>query len=196
MSTAATRAPVRADATRRRAPRYAAALPVDVMVLRSGVPCLIPGRSFNLSPGGVGVALAGELRLGDLVGVELYLPGRKEPLPAKAVVRHRARLACGLQLLGLSAEQIEMIQFCAALSAPETPSPSLAPVPAADDSSADSRELNLLNRKQRPRHPILRQTLWVALAILLAGGALGWWHWNRAWKELESRVPAAAATSQ
>lgn len=189
MSTAATRAPVHPDAARRRAPRYAAALPVDITVLRAGGPCLVPGRSFNLSTSGVGVVLAGELRLGDLVGLVLRLPGWNEPLQAKAVVRHRALLVCGLQFLGLSAEQVEMIQFCtndAALSARETPLPSL--VPATEKSPAGSREL-----KRRSRRPILRRTLWAALAMLLVGGALGWWHWNRAWKELESRVPAAQA---
>jgi hypothetical protein len=196
MSAAATRAPIRPELTRRRTPRYAAALPVDITVLRSGVPCLIPGRSFNLSPGGVGVALAGELRLGDLVGLELRLPHRNQPLQARAVVRHRALLACGLQLLNLSAEQLEMIQSCVhnvALSAPQAPLPGLAFVSSTVESPTDSRE-----SKPRPRHPILRRTLLrramlAALAVVLAGGALGWWHWNRAWKELESRVPAAQA---
>jgi hypothetical protein len=190
MSAAATRAPIRAELTRRRTPRYAAALPVDVTVLRSGVPRLLPGRSFNLGPGGVGVALAGELRLGDLVGLELRLPSGDEPLRAKAVVRHRRLLACGLQLLSLSAEQVEMIQLCAnhvALSTPQTPLPSDAPTASAEESAA-SREM-----KPRSQHPILRRTLLAALAMVLAGGALGWWHWNQAWKELESRVPAAQA---
>jgi PilZ domain len=191
MSAAATRAPVRAELTRRRTPRYAAALPVDVTVLRSGVPRLIPGRSFNLSPGGVGVALAGELRLGELVGLELRVPSRNHPLQAKAVVRHRRLLACGLQLLSLSAEQMEMIQLCAnhvALSTPEAPLPGDAPLASAEESAAASREMN-----RRSRHPILRRTMLAALAMVLAGGALGWWHWNQAWKELESRVPAAQA---
>jgi hypothetical protein len=195
MSAAATRAPIRAELTRRRTPRYAAALPVDVTVLRSGVPRLIPGRSFNLSPCGVGVALAGELRLGELVGLELRLPSRNQPLQAKAVVRHRRLLACGLQLLSLSAEQVEMIQLCAnhvALSTPEMPLPGDTPLASAEESAA-SREM-----KPRSRHPILRRALLrrallAALAMVLAGGALGWWHWNQAWKELESRVPAAQA---
>src|ERR1700688_535150 len=172
MSAAATRAPVRAELTRRRTPRSAAALPVDVTVLRSGVPRLIPGRSFNLSPGGVGVAWAGELRLGELVGLELRLPSRNQPLQAKAVVRHRRLLACGLQLLSLSAEQVEMIQLCAnhvALSTPEAPPLGDAPLASAEESAA-SREM-----KPRSRHPILRRTLLAALAMVLAGGALGWW---------------------
>jgi hypothetical protein len=187
MSAAASRAPIRGELTRRRTPRYAAALPVDVTVLRSGVPCLIPGRSFNLSPGGVGVALAADLRLGDLVGLELRLPSRSQPLQAKAVVRHRRLLACGLQLLNLSAEQVEMIQLCANNVALSTPETTPGPVPFAEESSV-TREMN-----HRSRHPILRRTLLAALAMVLAGGALGWWHWNQAWKELESRVPAAQA---
>jgi hypothetical protein len=191
MSAAATRSPIRAELTRRRVPRYAAALPVDITVLRSGVPCLIPGRSFNLSPDGVGVALAGELRLGDLVGLSWRLPSPNEPLQAKAVVRHRKLLACGLQLLSLSAEQLEMIQSCANSASPSAPAallPSLAP---AEAESAAARELN-----HHRRRPVLRRALLAALAMVLAGGALGWWHWNRTWKQLESRVPAAEAPSR
>jgi len=109
MSTAAAQAPVRTN--RRRVARYALAVPADITVLRSGIPDSIPGRSLDIGEGGVAVALAGELRPGDSVGLEFWLPDVALALQAKAVVRHQAQLRCGLQFLGVSREQLAMIQY-------------------------------------------------------------------------------------
>ena len=57
------------DLTRRRIRRHAIAVPIDVIALRSGVPASIPGRTINVSEGGVATMLAGELSLGEPVGV-------------------------------------------------------------------------------------------------------------------------------
>src|SRR5882724_6938239 len=61
-------------AARRRIPRYPMAVPVDVTVLRSGLPSSIPGRSLDIGEGGVAAVLAAELQTGDWVAVEFQLP--------------------------------------------------------------------------------------------------------------------------
>ena len=50
---------------RRRIPRYPVAIPVDVTVLRSGLPSSIPGRSLDIGEGGVAAVLAAELQTGE-----------------------------------------------------------------------------------------------------------------------------------
>jgi len=34
-----------------------------------------------------------------------------------------------------------------------------------------------------------RRTLWIVFAASLLLGGFGWWHWHRAWDELEARIP-------
>src|SRR3984885_15924560 len=91
--------------SRRRGLRYGVQAPLDVTVLRSGVPDSVPGRSLNLGSGGVAAILAAELLPGEVVGVEIILPRALVPLRARARVRHQDKLHCGMEFVGLSAEQ-------------------------------------------------------------------------------------------
>ena len=92
--------------SRRRGLRYRVQAPLDVTVLRSGIPDKLPGRSENLCEGGIAAVLAGELLPGEAVGVEIQLPmGGGTPLRTRAVVRHHDKLRLGLEFVGLSAEQ-------------------------------------------------------------------------------------------
>jgi TonB family protein len=59
----------------------------------------------NLGAGGVAAVLAGELLPGEVVGVEIHLPQSIVPLRARARVRHHDKLRCGMEFVGLSAEQ-------------------------------------------------------------------------------------------
>ena len=68
---AAAQAQWRDQPSRRRALRYRVQAPLDVSVLRSGIPDTLPGRSVNLGEGGVAAVLAGELLPGEAVGVEI-----------------------------------------------------------------------------------------------------------------------------
>src|SRR6266567_3070146 len=97
----------------RRVSRHAIAIPIDVTVLRSGVPDNVPGRCIDLGEGGLLAVLAAEFRAGDSVGVEFWLPDVSAPLRAKAVVRHKAELQCGFQFLGLSQDQQASIRYWA-----------------------------------------------------------------------------------
>src|ERR1700733_15635558 len=101
----ATGAQAREQASRRRWLRYRVQALLDVTVVRSGVPDILPGRSVNLGEGGLSAVLAGELLPGDDVGVEIRLPLAADPLRTRAVVRHHDKLRLGLEFVGLSAEQ-------------------------------------------------------------------------------------------
>src|SRR5258708_16812690 len=93
------------QASRRRVPRFRVQAPLDVTVLRSGVPDSVPGRSLNLCERGIGVVLAGEVALGEAVGIELKLASPSEFLKTRAVVKYQEKLRCRLEFIGLSTEQ-------------------------------------------------------------------------------------------
>jgi len=173
----------------RRVSRHAIAIPVDVTVLRSGVPNNIPGRSLDLGEGGMLAVLAAEFRPGDSVGLEFRLPDVSAPLRAKAVVRHQAQLQCGFEFLGLSQDQQASIRYWArrrgqsrAEIQPTEPPASTSPAPVASP--------------PKVLHATLHRILWIALLIFVVVGAVGWWQWYRAWKDLESRIPSRVSSKE
>src|SRR5262249_33403580 len=91
--------------SRRRVPRYLVAAPMDVTVLRSGIPDTVPGRSLNLCGRGVAAMMAGELLPGEAVGLEIRLPQALDTLRTRALVRYHEKLRCGLEFVGLSPQQ-------------------------------------------------------------------------------------------
>jgi TonB family protein len=91
--------------SRRRAPRFQVQAPLDVTVLRSGIPDKVPGRSVNVSERGIAAMMAGELAPGETVGVELRLPFVADPLLARALVKYQDKLRCGMEFIGFTAEQ-------------------------------------------------------------------------------------------
>jgi TonB family protein len=186
MSTAAVEGPPRAGRAARRIPRFPLAVPVEVTVLRSGVPDSIPGRLLNIGEGGIAAILAAELRTGDSVGLSFRLPDLALAVHAKAVVRHRSELRCGVEFLGLSPEQHGMLRYWAG---------------QAPRKSAQNTSTGFHNRASltKPRRKIdsasLRRVLWLAVAILFTTCAVAWWHWYRVWQEIESGIPAVAGFS-
>lgn len=168
----------------RRAFRHPVAVPIDLTVLRSGVPDCIPGRSLNLSENGLAAVVAGELRPGDSVGIEMRLPHAALPLTAKAVVRHQARLRCGMEFVGLSHEQQALIRQWNQTAGETLAAESLSALTSETIAGANK---NLpVPRSQRVLSPRL---LWGALAAFVIVGALGWWQWYGVWSELESHLP-------
>jgi len=178
--------PAYSGSNRRRMSRYSIAIPVDITVLRSGVPDSIPGRTVNFGEGGVAAILAGELRTGDSVGVELWLEGSPEPLLAKAVVRHHQQLRCGLEFQGLSPDQQEIIHLWSRRGEPLRP---LAPPRIV----AQVQRAEVASLKPRPR---FRPLLWAAAAGILLLAGIGGWQWHRSWEELESNLPDKQSSSE
>jgi TonB family protein len=184
-----------AGALWRRLPRFAIAIPVDLTVLRSGIPSFIPGRSVDVGEGGLCAIIAGELRPGDSVGVEFQLPDVGAPIRAQAAVRHQARLRCGVEFLGLSVEQRAMIRSWERRLAEEQAQTQLSLDPALSETSASQPAIPGTPPAHHRRRMLLRLA-WAALLLFVVLGALGWWQWYRAWKELESHLPGKAAVAE
>jgi TonB family protein len=183
--------------SRRRVPRYPAQVPLDVTVLRSGIPDTVPGRAVDLCERGIAAVLAGELIAGETVGVELRLEGAAEPLRARALVRHHERLRCGMEFLGLSNEQQSAIRDWAVQmkSLPE----SIATTTTTEtDDIEDHESVPVLSHVAGPRRRVPRWRgrgwigLLIAATVLLA---VFWWRWNRGWKELESGLTGRSTAS-
>jgi TonB family protein len=194
-------APTPSQVTPRRFPRYPVAVPVDVVVLRSGVPSTIPGRSVNIGEGGVGAVLAGELQPGEPVGVQFRLPFVLEAVQAKAIVRYYAPMSCGMQFLAMSAEQQNALRTWTRMAgeyrtAPaEVESPVATPKLGGGDGSSKPPKKKGKKKNKKGRKPevvqgasvvsqpvgpsrrsLMRYWPWAAaLAGLLLVAGLGWW---------------------
>lgn len=173
------------SASRRHVARNPVTVPVDVVTLKSGIPNTMPGRCTDLSEGGLGVVVAGRLIPGQSVALELRLPNVGLPIRARAQVRYQNDLHYGLQFLGLSMEQREMIRYWSSQIAeplPATlPQPQKqaepVPLPALQPAPDKSRRTRRIRVRRR------RFFLLVALMLMLAG--FGWWQWQQSWNRLE-----------
>ena len=179
---------------RRRIPRYPVAIPVDVTVLRSGLPSSIPGRSLDIGEGGVAAVLAAELQTGEWVAVELQLPNIGHALQTKAVVRHHNQLRCGFEFLGLSRDQRYMIRHWAGTTHPELlspESPGISSALARPPSTAAAGFFAPFPSELAARtriSPALRRLLWPTLALFLVVGIVSAWQWQSGWRQLEART--------
>jgi TonB family protein len=175
--------------SRRRVPRFQMQAPLDITVLRSGIPDTVPGRSVNVCERGISAMLAGELIAGETVGIEMQLPTVSAPLRTRAMVRYQDRLRCGLEFVGLSAEQRTAIRNWAKGATAEkqieaeTGHAMMQKAPGADAASG-APSGGEPRRKRRRRLRAL--SVFLGFLILAAIGAgVFWWRWNRGWKELE-----------
>jgi TonB family protein len=176
-------------------------VPLDLIALRSGVPENLPGRSTDISERGVGAVVAGEMTVGQQVAVEMRLPNVGVPLRARALVRNQSRFRCGLEFVGLSAEQREMIRYWIyrASSVPadvERPADSekklsaelaTAEVGATPAVAATRVAASVAKRRVR----IGRRGVYALSAGMIVLAAFGWWQWQRSWRELEVHAQAA-----
>lgn len=196
MSAATAPAPARKVTNSRRVPRFPLAVATDVTVLRSGIPYRIPGRSVSIGERGLGVVLAGEVHPGDSVGLEFRLPDTGGRLRLKAVVRYQALLHCGLEFLNLTAEQQTLIEHWTRKKSAASPIPA-PPVASAQAIPPPAIPAVLSVATDRRRNaPGFPSALWIALAAVFLLAGLGWWHWHRAWNELESQIPASQSLMQ
>jgi TonB family protein len=96
---------------RRRHPRYELTSPVEVTVLRSGIPQNLPGRLVDAGVGGISAVLSGDLYIGESVGVEFSLFDTRQTVQARARVRYQDRIRCGLEFSTLSAGKLELVRL-------------------------------------------------------------------------------------
>jgi TonB family protein len=188
-----------AAAPKRKVPRYKLTVPLDLTVLRAGIPDRIPGRTIEIGEGGIGVVAASRLQLGESVRVEFLLPHMTTPVRATAVVRYEHKRGFGLQFLRLPVDQQAIIRYWTrfegdiVLPGPDldTPVRSRAletltgpnPFPLFEDSLPARREFGV------------RRLLPVLAPILLIVAALGVWQWQQGWAALEARVLANESSS-
>ena len=161
---------------------------MDVTVLRSGIPFTIPGRATNFGEFGMAAMLAGELSPGDVIGVAFRVPEVETPIRTRALVRHQAKLQCGLSFVGLLPEQQMIIERWSQRMAGVRP-------PGGFQETAGTSPVNAAPLTSPEKGQGYRIVLLV-LAIVLVTGGLGWWHWNQAWQDLESRVQQKVSSSR
>ncbi|MFZ0797276.1 MAG: TonB family protein [Terriglobales bacterium] len=174
---------------RRFSPRQPINVPVDLIALRSGVPENLPGRCTDISEVGVGAVVAGEMATGQHVAVELRLPNVGVPVRARALVRYQSRLRCGLEFVGLSAEQRDMIRYWIYRSAAQPMVPAIVKDEKGGAAKAEAPVVVAefaVPTKHRIR--IGRRGLVVLIACMLALAGIGWWQWQRSWSDLENRL--------
>jgi TonB family protein len=185
-------------------PRHPIAVPLDLIALRSGVPETLPGRCIDITEAGLGAVIAGELAAAQQVAVELRLPNVGVPVRARAVVRYQSRYRCGIEFVGLSAQQREMIRYwiyrresdplaSKIESKIEQRNVALDFRPSVP-LKADSPETNVVPTRQGKRKIRIGRG---GLLLLILGAllllALVVWQWQRSWNELETRAQAADA---
>jgi PilZ domain len=174
-------APLQAFA-RGRAPRRPLAVPVMVTVLRPDTAHSVTRRALNLGEGGIAIsfALPDEVRVSDAVAVGFLLPDLGLGLQARAVVRYRTASHSGLQFRDLTRYQQAAIREW-----------------MGQRQSEPDQNTGLPAKKQEPRRSRyysletvvrFRRLVWLATAVLALLGLIAWWHWQRAWKELEDKT--------
>lgn len=187
--------------SRRRVPRFSMAAPLDVVVLRSGIPDTVPGRSVDLCERGIAAVLAGELAPGEHVGVEVRLSPDGQPLRTRAMVRYQDRLKCGLEFTAITPDQRSVIREWAK-EAQMTPNAAVdiaktngkpadkKPSTPAKSSGPSFRQGNAPQRRGQSRLVGI-----AILILLLVAGGWSWWKWNHDWAAIESDVnsPSEAA---
>ena len=180
-----------ATASTRSVPRYKLTVPLALTVLRSGIPNQIPGRTFEIGEGGMGVVPASQLLVGESVRVEFLVPHMSAPVRATAVVRYQREQCFGLQFLRLPVEQQSIVRYWT-----RRQGELLLPAPAvALEEPTDKPELRL-DSENSPRKFGIRHILWFAIPIAVIAAVLGWWHWQQEWAELEAQLPTKEAVVQ
>lgn len=182
MSTAVPPAISQEHSARRGLPRHKVAVPLDVTVLRSGVPDRIPGRSLDVSAGGAGLVLAGVVFPGESVGVQFFLPGGR-PVETRAVVRYQSQLRCGVEFLGLSEEQRALIQGWTKQEANAPATATAQPQAKAAVAAGSAVSPKAKSSRRSSKRLVAR-----AIPFLIVAVVLGWWRWQKGWTEIESQL--------
>lgn len=182
-------------APQRKLPRYKLAVPLDLRVLRSGVPDRIPGRTLEIGEGGIGVVVASQLLLGESVRVEFLLPHMTTPVRATAVVRYQRERCFGLQFLRLPVEQQSIIRYWTRREGEVRLGSGRADaVPQSSAIEEQPIQPEPVVESEIPESP--RGSAWIrriaafAVPILVIAGSLGWWRWQQGWTQLEAPVLA------
>lgn len=180
--------------TMRKVPRYKLTVPLDLTVLRSGVPDKVRGHTLEVGEGGLGVVTAARLLVGESVRVEFLVPHMNQPVRATAVVRYQTDRCFGLQFLRLRAEQQSIIRYWTRREAElvlASHGRGTIPEEQIEDPGplAVFREIGASENFWLPTRP---KIVGIAAFVLLVA-LLGWWRWEQGWSQLEAQVPVKEA---
>jgi protein TonB len=191
--------------SRRHSLRCRVQAPVDVTVLRSGVPDTVPGRIVDLGAGGVSAVLARELNPGESVGVEIDLPGPAGRLRMRALVRHHDKLRCGMEFVGLSDQQKAALRALTKKGR-ERERDTVRPGPQASGSPLipempggkwTGKGSESGTAGSPVPEPGMRSRGWIfLLASIVILLAVLRWRWDRGWEELEAGLHLAEPAEQ
>ena len=92
-------------ASKRRYPRFAIDVRIQVRMFQGGEFHNCWGRSTELGEDGIGATLTGELASGEIVTLDIPLPLSPYPLKVRAIVRYRHGLHYGFEFLTLNNSQ-------------------------------------------------------------------------------------------
>lgn len=183
---------------RRKHPRYELTSPAEVTVLRSGIPQNLPGRVVDAGLGGLSVVLAGDLYIGESVGIEFGLGNSGELVQARARVRYQDRIRCGLEFSTVNPTKLELVRQWA-----ETGHPLMVSAADTTKSAPVATELNFLTARPKQKWSRRRASrtapltlLGLLVALLVMGG--GWWsycHPATFWKLLTAPERAAVTAT-
>lgn len=95
---------------RRRHPRYQTDFRVTVTNLLGNSYQKIEGHGRDLSEAGIGILLASELNVGEVVGLTFSLSGSTPAWELRAVARYRRGYHYGFEFLSLTSEQQESLK--------------------------------------------------------------------------------------
>jgi TonB family protein len=179
--------------SRRRGVWYRVHTPLDVTVLRSGIPDTLPGRLVNLGDRGLAAVLAGELLPGEAVGVEIRLPMAADPLRTRALVRHHDKLRAGMEFVGLSVEQQAAIRDWAGAVKAEPERVVRAKIAVEAGAGKGSESGGSGGGRAPARKRGVRGWILLLLSAAILLGVL-WWRWNRGWEDLESSLGGSERT--
>jgi hypothetical protein len=93
----------------RRYPRYRAEFPVALTLFSGKGHQRIEGHCRDLSQAGIGVLIASELVVGEVMSLAITLPGVPGPWNLRAVLRCRRGYQYGFEFLSLSGQQIKTL---------------------------------------------------------------------------------------
>ena len=95
----------------RRCSRTLFSVPIRLRHLIPGGISTRRGITLDISEGGLGALVQGDLRLGETVEIDLQLPGNS--LSTVAIVRHTSNVRSGFEFLGITPEErLQIAKTC------------------------------------------------------------------------------------
>jgi hypothetical protein len=95
------------DRPLQRYPRALYSVPVTLRHLAPGGIRSSPGISLDISEGGLGAIVRGGLKVGEMVAIELRVPGFE--LSAVAIVRYTSDVRSGFEFVGMTPQERQQI---------------------------------------------------------------------------------------